>query len=284
MIILTIAEILKTAKKTIPPLDAYVLLAHLLNCGKNDLIIHGEKNIDSGMSAQYFEMVKRRMNHEPVQYIINQCEFMSFPFYVNENVLIPRPDTEILVETVINFVGSGVLNQLPIGLDLCTGSGCIAISIAHYCQNVRMIASDISAEALNIATRNATTNRVIDRINFIQSDMFTKLPKQYHSAFDFIISNPPYIETNVIPTLGANVKNFEPHSALDGGTDGLDFYRQIAINAKCFLKPNTPLFLEIGSEQAESVSQILTHAGFTQTTILKDLAGLNRIIITYNKG
>ena len=254
-------------------IDAYALLSHLLNCGRNELFVNGENKLNEQTKTKYFEMVARRAKHEPVQYITNHCEFMSLSFYVNSNVLIPRPDTEILVEAVIDEFRE----KKAAGLDLCTGSGCIAVSVAYYCRNVVMLASDISEEALVIAKQNASSNGVLRKIMFVKSDMFAKITRQ--KKFDFLISNPPYIETDMIKTLGKNVKDYEPKTALDGGSDGLRFYKKIAEQAYQFLNPNASIYLEIGFNQAEMVLRLLHEAGFKKTAVLKDLSGLDRVII-----
>jgi len=263
-------------------LDARVILAHVAGCDTEELHLRGEEMLAADQIAKCLMMVNRRAMHEPVQYITNHAEFMSLPFFVDANVLIPRPDTEILVEAV----NAEFKTVAATGLDLCTGSGCIAISIAHYCPKVKLTAIDNSTAALAVARKNAVANGIAERIELVQSDMFTAFKQDntecetdaLGAPFDFIACNPPYITAAEMKTLAPNVRNFEPKTALEGGADGLDFYRIIAREAKQYLKPGAPLFLEIGCEQAESVKQLLTEAGFGSMTVLKDLAGLDRVV------
>ena len=199
---------------------------------------------------------------------------MKMNFFVNEDVLIPRPDTEILVEEVINITKR--LTR-PRVLDLCTGSGAIAISIAKYAQNAILYASDISTNAIEIAKKNAKTNNVINRIEFIESNLFDSIPKM---KFDIIVSNPPYIKRDEISKLDQEVQN-EPNIALDGGIDGLDFYRIISSKAYDYLKYNGYLCMEIGFDQKESVIDILDYENrYSNTYSKKDLYGNDRIIVT----
>ena len=195
---------------------------------------------------------------------------MKLDFYVDENVLVPRPDTEILVEEVINIAKQINKSKINI-LDLCTGSGAIAVSIGAYIKNAKITAADISSKALNVAKENAKKNNV--QIELIKSDMFENVTGKY----DIIVSNPPYIETKTIRSLDKDVQN-EPIIALDGGDDGLDFYRIIAYNADKFLKEDGKIFVEIGYNQKESVMKIF-NTNFTNITCVKDLAGNDRVII-----
>ena len=197
-------------------------------------------------------MLNKVVEGIPVQYITNRQEFMGLEFYVDENVLIPQPDTEILVEEVIEKYKD---RECKI-LDLCTGSGAIGIALAKYIEGSEVFASDISCKALQIAKLNAERNLVHRKMNFIESNMFENLAKFKAEKFDVIVSNPPYIKSDVINQLDIQVKN-EPHLALDGGADGLEFYRLIADNANLYLKDNGMLFLEIGYDQRDSVIKLL---------------------------
>ncbi len=251
-------------------LKARILLAHVLNQNKEYLIIHSEDEIDE---TQFFKFIKKHIEGEPIQYITNKQEFMAMEFYVDENVLIPQPDTETLVEEVIVLANKE--EKLKI-LDLCTGSGCIGISLAKYIKNSSVYATDISNKALQIAKLNCEKNMLKNNITFIESDMF----KNINEEFDFLVSNPPYIETNVIDTLSNEVKK-EPKIALDGGEDGLRFYKEIANEAYKYLKSNGYLCLEIGYNQKEEVTKILEKTNkYKDTYSKKDLAGNDRIIIT----
>ena len=249
------------------------LLAYLLNKSKEYLMIHEDEEISDQMYNLYFEKIERLKNHEPLQYIIENQEFMGFDFYVDKNVLIPQPDTENLVEEVINIVDKNSLKQ-PRILDMCTGSGAIAISLAKLVKGSIVYGSDISEEALKIAENNSVSNQA--NVLFMKSDMFKNIFKEFR--FNIIVSNPPYIETETIKNLSQEVQN-EPRIALDGGADGLKFYREIAENSKKFLEENGFLALEIGYNQKEKVEEILKKNEFRNIYTRKDLAGINRVIV-----
>ena len=249
-----------------------ILLSNILNISKEYLLIHDNEKLDLKKEMKYKEYLVRLANNEPIQYIIKKQEFMKMNFYVNENVLIPQPDTEILVEEVLSFAKKNK-QKLKI-LDLCTGSGCIAVSIAKYIKNAEVFASDISKEALKIAKLNAKENEV--EINFVESDLFENIEE---NDFDIIVSNPPYIETKTIESLDEEVKK-EPILALDGGEDGLDFYRRIILQAKQYLKENGVLALEIGYNQKEDVIKLLEKQNYKEIYCKKDLAGNDRVIIS----
>ena len=249
-----------------------ILLSNILNVSKEYLLVHDNDKLNLKKEMKYKEYLVRLSNNEPIQYIINKQEFMKLNFYVDENVLIPQPDTEILVEEVLSFAKKNK-QKLKI-LDLCTGSGCIAVSIAKYIKNAEVFASDISYKALEIAKLNAKENHV--KINFIESDLFENI---LENDFDIIISNPPYIETKIVETLEEEVKK-EPILALDGGKDGLDFYRKIILQANQYLKENGILALEIGYNQKEEVIKLLEKQNYKEIYCIKDLAGNDRVIIS----
>ncbi len=252
-------------------LKARMLLANILGKPKEYFITHDNEDIDE---TEFFLQIKMLINKTPIQYIINNQEFMKLNFYVDENVLIPQPDTEILVEEVISL--SEEKGNLEI-LDLCTGSGCIGISLAKYIEKSRVTAIDISNKAIQIAKLNAEKNLVHKNIKFIESDMFKNIEEQY--KFDFIVSNPPYIETKVIEELSEEVRK-EPRIALDGGEDGLNFYKEIANNAYKYLKEDGYLCLEIGYDQKENVIELLYKIGeYKEIYSKKDLSGNDRIIV-----
>ena len=252
-------------------LKCRILLSNILNISKEYLLIHDNEKLDLKKEMKYKEYLVRLANNEPIQYIIKKQEFMKMNFYVDENVLIPQPDTEILVEEVIDKFKKNK-EKLKI-LDLCTGSGCIGISIAKYIKMAQVFVSDISKEALKIAKLNAKENEV--KINFIESDLFENI-EDYD--FDIIVSNPPYIETKTIETLDKEVKK-EPIIALDGGKDGLDFYRKIILNVRKFLKEDGVLALEIGYNQKEEVIKLLEKQNYKEIYCKKDLAGNDRVIV-----
>lgn len=260
--------------------DAYIkaniLLQYVLKQTKQDLIINSEKIVEQSKVNEYNKCIQKLVEGLPIQYITNHQQFMALDFYVDENVLIPQPDTEILVEEAIKIVNQMQNAQL---LDLCTGSGAIAVSISHYCKNAQITATDISPKALEVANKNATSNNA--NIQFIQSDLFDKLTEK---SFDIIVSNPPYIETETINTLDKEVQA-EPHLALDGGKDGLQFYKKILEKAHKYLKPNGYLMLEIGYNQGSAVIN-LEHTNLKLITKqpIKDLAGNDRVVIFQKEG
>ena len=223
---------------------------------------------------KYNEDIDKIINHIPLQYITNHQEFMKLDFYVDENVLIPRSDTEILVEEVINQCSKNEEKQYKI-LDLCTGSGIVGISLAKYIKNCEVVCADISKKALEIANKNAKNNNV-NNIKFIYSNMFSNIKDK----FDIIVSNPPYIKREVIEELEKEVQN-EPHIALDGGIDGLDFYKIIINQAYDYLNDTGGLFLEIGYDQREEVTNLLKRSGkFGNIYSKKDLYDNDRVIVT----
>ncbi len=249
------------------------LLAYSLNRSKEYLIIHEDEEIPEQIYIVYLEKIERLKSHEPIQYILKNQEFMGFDFYVDKNVLIPQPDTENLVEEVINIVEKNNFKQPKI-LDICTGSGAIAISLAKIIKGSIVYGSDISDEALKIAENNSISNQA--NVLFMKSDIFKNIFKEFR--FNIIVSNPPYIETETIKKLDKEVQK-EPYIALDGGEDGLKFYREIAEKSKYFLEENGFLALEIGYNQKEKVEEILKENKFRNIYFRKDLAGNNRVII-----
>ena len=263
-----------------------MLLQYLRNKSKIDIIVNSEKVVSEEVKEKYFENLYKIINGTPIQYIINKQEFMGHDFFVDENVLIPQPDTEILVEETIkvlkNKIESLKENDVIRILDICTGSGAIAVSLAsyveeHYKNNkIEIYATDISENALSVARKNMVLiNTQESNIKFILSDMFEKVPK---IKYDIIVSNPPYIETNVIKTLTKEVQ-IEPHIALDGGTDGLKYYRIIAKKSYKFLKSEADLLLEIGYNQKENVTTIFEeNKNYINIKCIKDFSGNDRVI------
>ena len=220
----------------------------------------------------YRAMVTKRVSRVPLQQILGSQEFMGLDFFVNEHVLIPRQDTETLVELVLEEQKEKNKKLL----DLCTGSGCIAISLAVKGGYESVTATDLSEEALQVAEKNAREHQ--KTIRFFQGDLFLALPQSEAKTFDIITSNPPYIPTAVIATLEPEVREHEPMMALDGTEDGLKFYRQIAKEAGAWLKPGGSIYLEIGYDQGEAVSGLLADAGFTNVRVVKDLPGKDRVV------
>ena len=252
------------AKNNIDMREARLLLAEAINVSLTDLIKLNFCSDD--MFAKYLIMLEKRVNDIPFAYIVGHKEFMKLDFVVNENVLIPRADTEMLVEEALKYRKNKIL-------DMCTGSGCIAISLAYYLENkADMTAVDISEEALNVAKQNAKKNNV--DVNFIQSDLFSNVNEKY----EMIVSNPPYIEREVIGNLQAEVQK-EPILALDGGISGLDFYERIIPEAKEHLNENGVLILEIGYDQAEKVQKLMSNSGYKNIRVIKDLNDNDRVLV-----
>ena len=256
-------------------IKASILLQYVLKQTKQELIINSEDIVEPSKVKEYNNYLQEIIKGTPIQYITKHQQFMALDFYVDENVLIPQPDTEVLVEEGIKIIKEQNMEVL----DLCTGSGAIAISIAHYCQNSTVTATDISQEALEVAKKNANSNNV--NIEFIESNLFDKLTER---SFDIILSNPPYIETDIIKTLEKDVQA-EPHLALDGGKDGLEFYKEILNEAHEYLKTNGYLMLEIGYNQGNAVIN-LAHKNLRLITKqpIKDLAGNDRVVIFQKEG
>ena len=265
---------LKNSNIEFPKLKSRLLMQFILNKSRQYVIVNDMEELNTNQKNKYFEAIYKIKNGLPLEHITHQKEFMKLNFFVDENVLIPRQDTEILVEEVINIAKR--INAKNI-LDLCTGSGAIAISLAKYIPQSEITAIDISEKALKVAKKNAINNKVENQITFINSDMFTKLDKK---KFDIIVSNPPYIKRNVIKNLDEEVKK-EPHIALDGGEDGLDFYKKIIKEAYKNLKYGGYLCLEIGFDQKIDVIELIENEEkYENTYSKKDLYDNDRIIVT----
>lgn len=261
--------------------DAETLLLYLEKADRTFLYVHRNDATDEYRADAYFGLIDRRAAGEPLQYILGSQEFMGLNFAVNPSVLIPRQDTETLVELALKRAGEKK-RSLSI-LDMCCGSGAIAVSMAHFLPKAKITACDISLEALEVARGNAARNGLNGRIEFRESDLFfmTKRKKtvRIKDSFDMILSNPPYIPTQDIDTLQTEVRDHEPIKALDGGSDGLNFYRRIAEDAFGSLKKDGLMFLEIGCDQAEAVTSLLSGAGYySEIEVHKDLTGLDRVI------
>ena len=257
-----------------PRLDVETILQKVLNVDRLYILLNLDKSLNIDEEKLFNKYIKERLNNRPIAYIVENREFMGLDFYVKEGVLIPRPDTEILVEEVIELAkGKGKINILDIG----TGSGAITVSLAKYLKDAKIISVDISDIALEIAKKNAQNNYVDDRITFIKSDLFTNIDKDM--KFDIIVSNPPYIKRKVIETLDKQVKDFEPYNALEGGVDGLDFYRKITKQGKNYLNKGGFLAYEVGHDQSEDVSKLMKNDGYTNIYTRKDLQQIDRVVI-----
>lgn len=268
-------RLLKDAHIETWALDAEVLLSHILSFSRVQLFTNSKDKLLEEQEIKFKEYIYKRLQGMPIQYLTNEQEFMSLPLYVDESVLIPRQDTEILVETALNLINKEKETQI---LDLCTGSGCIGISMAYYAPYSNIIGIDISDSALKVAEYNAKINGVNDRISFVKSNLFNEVPNSLKGKLDMIISNPPYIPTKDIKMLMKEVREHEPSIALDGGQDGLDFYKLIIKDGKEYLKSGAILIFEIGYNQGKIVSQVLKSSGFKEVEIKKDLAGLDRVV------
>lgn len=255
--------------------DAFLLLEAACGIDRTGFLLRQSEELSEDAFSCYREMIDRRRAHEPCQYIMGVCEFCGLSFLVNPNVLIPRQDTELLVEKAL----TGLPEQACV-LDLCTGSGAIAVSLKHFRPDLEVTAVDISEAALETARENSRRNQCA--VTFVLSDLFAELdPDQ---TFDRIVSNPPYITDSEYETLMPEVRDHEPALALKAGPQGLDIYRRLIAEAPAHLKPEGMLAVEIGCFQAEAVSQLFSEHGFEDLQILKDLAGLDRVVCGIRRG
>lgn len=254
-------------------LDARLLLEFVCGTNRNDLLVHGDQEVDTDKEHVYRELLSKRAKHVPLQHLTGVQEFMGLEFKVNSNALIPRQDTEILVEEVLKELHDGMRI-----LDLCTGSGCILISLLHYSNDCSAVGCDISQEALQLAEENAC--RLLKgghgscKADFVLSDLF----EQVEGRFDRIVSNPPYIKTGVISTLMPEVREYEPAQALDGREDGLYFYQKIVSKSPRYLVSGGRLYFEIGYDQGQAVCDLMRNAGFREIEVTRDYAGLDRVV------
>jgi len=246
--------------------DAWYLLAYVFGLNRVDFFLQQSNTVEEDKAAIFMELVRKRASHIPLQYITGTQEFMGLEFSVSEDVLIPRQDTEILVEEVLKVCKHKTV------LDMCTGSGCIITSLAKLGNLEKAVGVDISEKALHLAKQNAMKHDV--KVQFIQSDLFLNVECEY----DIIVSNPPYIPTNEINQLMPEVKDYEPVLALDGSYDGLFFYCNIVASLKGYLKENGLVFFEIGHNQGMDVKELLQSAGYYDIRIIQDLSGLDRVI------
>ena len=254
-------------------LDARLLLEQTCGTDRNTLLVHGDREVNEREQQAYEEAIARRSRRIPLQQITGNQEFMGLAFQVNEHVLVPRQDTEILVEEVLRELQDGMRV-----LDLCTGSGCILISLLHYSNRCQGVGTDISPEALDVARKNGAALLGTDKeYTFVESDLFEQVEVRY----DIIVSNPPYIRHEEIDTLMPEVRDYEPRIALDGGEDGLDFYRRIAIESPAHLNGGGRLYLEIGCDQGDAVQELLLQRGFREVNVVQDYAGLDRVVYGY---
>lgn len=300
---MTVLEVIKKssdflARKGVesPRLQTELLLANILNMPRMKLYLNFERTLSTTEIAAVRELVKRRGQREPLQHIVGSTSFCGFEMAVNPHVLVPRRETELLAEAGWQFL-STLAPQPSTTLDFGTGSGCIAIALAGKCPAAQIVALDASVEALTLAKQNATANGVAERIEFVQGGGFDALQNAGQASrrpqtsasmergskpvlrFALIISNPPYIPTAEIASLQPEVRDFDPRAALDGGADGLDFYRMFASNAEAHLRPRGKLMLELGDGQAEAVKQLLESQKWIVESVKQDYSQVQRILI-----
>lgn len=254
-------------------LDARLLLEAVCNTNRNDLLVHADREVEEEQQKKYLVWIRQRAEHIPLQHLTGVQDFMGLEFVVNRNVLIPRQDTEILVEEVLRDLHDG--SRI---LDLCTGSGCILLSLLHYSNDCQGVGVDISGEALAVAKENAA-RLLADKqddtsVLFFQGDLFEKVD----GRFDLLVSNPPYIRTGDLAGLMEEVREHEPTLALDGSPDGLLFYRRILAGCGEHLKNGSKLYFEIGYDQGGDVKSLMEEAGFRDVEIVKDFSGLDRVV------
>ena len=285
---MTYGELYEYGKRTLEAagvaeaaLDARLLLEYICHTDRNELIVHADRN-RSGMEEQFYRtVIEKRAERVPLQHITGEQEFMGLSFRVNEHTLIPRQDTEILVEEAMRHLVDGMRI-----LDMCTGSGCILLSLLKYSNECEGIGVDISEMALEVARENAA--RLQLSAAFLAGDLFAPLESleaertvrggRHGVLFDMVVANPPYIETGVIAALMPEVRAHEPLAALDGGEDGLSFYRRITTQAPAYMQRGAYLFFEIGCGQAQAVTALMQETGFGGIEVLRDYAGLDRVV------
>ena len=258
--------------------DAELLLCHVQDCDRAWLLAHIKDDFDDQALLHYEQIIDRRAGREPLQYITGNQEFWGLPFKVTADVLIPRPETEFVVEAALKAVSR---EALPIIIDVCTGSGCIAISLAKELLNAQVFATDRSGQALGIARENARMNQVTDRIRFLAGDLFAPVEElDLHGKIDVIAANPPYIRASDLPALQPEVRDFEPEMALIAGPEGTEIGEAIIQQAPAFLKQNGTLIMEMGMGQSAAFSAVVKDTGAYRTLeIVKDLAGIERVIV-----
>jgi release factor glutamine methyltransferase len=263
-------------------LDAEVLLGHLLAMSREQLVVATDFPLPAEDAQRYEAWLRRRLQREPVAYIIGHQEFWSLDFQVTRDVLIPRPETERLIEVSLMLAAElGVGKSLRIA-DIATGSGAIAVSLAKELPSASIIATDKSVAALKIARRNAALHGVLDRLTLLSGDLFEAIPDDT-ARFDLIVSNPPYIQSAEISTLEPEVSRWEPRAALDGGVDGLDYYRRIAAQAQRFLTPQGAVAMEIGADMGREVSVILNESRlYRDLAVFQDYAARDRVVVAKN--
>lgn len=268
-------NLLKEAQIESYIIDTQLLLSRVLKVDKLYLIMNRNEEISKDKEKEFEGLLEKRKGKMPMAYILNDVEFMGLHYYVKEGVLIPRPDTEVLVEECIRVIK---INNITTVCDMCCGSGAIGLSIAKHVENTKVWLYDISDTALEVSDINKKSFELKDEVEIIKSDLFQAALME-NRKFDMIVSNPPYIEEHIIPTLMEDVKNYEPHLALSGGKDGLDFYRRICSEGKQLLNSNGYMCFEIGYNQEQETKELLNENGFVDIYSLKDLGGNYRVVV-----
>jgi release factor glutamine methyltransferase len=268
-------EILKNENIESYMLDSQLLLAKVLNSDRMSIITNRNAEVDENNIVEFLNLVNLRRDKMPLKYITKDTEFMGIQFFVDEGVLIPRADTEVLVEEVLQKVKDKGIRKI---CDVCSGSGAIGLSIAKLVPEADVYCCDISDKAEEVTQKNIKLLNLEERVRFIKSDLLSFAISEGVS-FQAVVSNPPYIQTSIIPTLMEDVKDYEPHLALDGGEDGLDFYRKITEQSLQVLEAGGMLAYEIGYDQGTEVSDLMIKAGYKNVRIVKDLASMDRVVI-----
>lgn len=261
--------------------ESILILSELLNEDKSYIFTYGDREISDSIGKDFLRLTEKRLRGYPIQYILGHREFMGLDFLVEEGVLIPRGDTETLVEYIIKYINEKY-SEKPVNiLDLGFGSGAISLSLAYYCKRANVYGVDISDQAYKLANKNKA-RLGLDNVVFLKGDLFQALEhNNINTSFNIIVSNPPYIESDEISTLDIGVRDYEPRLALDGGEDGLDFYREISSKASAYLVDNGLLIYEIGYRQAEDVKEIMLKNDFRDINVIKDLSGNNRVVMGF---
>lgn len=268
-------DVLMSYNKPDATIDARLLALHVLHCNMSELLLHGNERMTEHLKESFMYMIARRAGGTPLQYITNNQEFMGLEFYVDERVLIPRQDTESLIEAIINYSKT---HKLAKAVEVGVGSGCISVSLAHYIDGLILEGIDICQNALDVADKNIKKHNLQERITLFKSDVFADYDGEEESL-DLIVSNPPYITFEECKGLMQEVKEFEPRKALTDEGDGLRFYREITKEGKKYLKPNGLLAYEIGYLQGKDVCAILEQEGFKDVQLIQDLAHRDRVVI-----
>lgn len=267
-----------------PLLESILILSYILKVDKVYIYTHGQEEVEKSVEVEFLRLVKKRSENYPMAYILGKKEFMGLDFFVEEGVLIPRPDTEIMIEYIIEYVKKNHKDEEIDILDIGSGSGAIGLSLGFFLPHARVWGIDIDPLAIKLSNKNRESLK-LENVDFFQGDLFKALEEGLHKKFHIIASNPPYIKREDISNLQRDVRDFEPLRALDGGIDGLDFYRRISLDARDYLRDQGLLIYEIGYDQGQGVKDILEVNGFSQVDILKDIQGHDRIVVgVLNKG